>query len=1269
MHFAAPRRVNSIAHASLSLLLIFSNSTPLQAQTSKDADNTQLTASGRLVRSLEPTTPPEEYGLGVRSTEPRNPLDELRGFRVPDQLTVELVASEPAIAKPLNMAFDWRGRLWVTQTYEYPYPYDAARDPEQRGPKDSIVILEDVDGDGYRETATTFADGLNIPIGILPFENGVLCFSIPNIYMLRDTDGDNVCDSREVVLGPFDTTRDTHGMVNSLRSSPDGWVMANHGFNNNSKVSGTDGRLVTMSSGNVFRFKPDGSSVELYAQGQVNPFGMTIDQWGEVFTADCHSKPISQVIQGGCYPSFGRPHDGLGFIAPVMDHLHGSTAIAGLELGQGSNLPAEFQSRFFSGNVMTSRINSNQIDRSGLSVRAIEQPDLLTSDDSWFRPVDVRLGPDGWLYVADFYNRVIGHYEVPLDHPGRDRFRGRIWRIGVKSEVSSPSTELASSLNTIANCVATLDDNNPTLRRLAMQRIEEIVNANPATISQLLQGPLTSKLETPQAKSAVARLQSELTPIDDWFEPNLNACEDPDAIVAASAWQIFADWTASFPHDDSAIATAKPNLSETLASRAIEAVRNWKSSPHAAAAAARVLAKIGRANDVPPMLQAIADCKSVDPMMFATLRIVVREMLNRPLVRSELFVHWTSSNLCQPDSAKTSSPSTSKTESTLEQSGRSSPDIEMDSKLGHELFQIMIALPATQFPAEAGLAYVSKNFTQLGLRDEVLRSIVTALPDDQIDGLLCLMDDRLLDMPDMHLLHLRTVINVLQQQARLKPAVQQRAAAVLAKYFQRVLLDDSDSSVSQLISWSSSGPQRSNILDGTSARVASWPLDTRPTQESNGSVSHLMFSSFPLGESYTGSLRSGPLTGISKLHFYLSGHNGLPTEPDSHLNRVELVDGISREVLQITFPPRNDAAIKIEWDLQPYQSRPVFLRVVDGDAGGTYAWLAVGGFSTKRLDVAREREDFANALELLGQVGGFDQSPDIVMPELPRSFDPRYRLEWQLRSKRQVNLADALAIQAWDAGHLDLAISALDDLAVNRSSDELSLLQALAMRSDAIAQQQLASFLASQSRWHEALLAGLNNGWLAASSIEKLTSDWWEANRANSIIQSIAEFRPSQDEKDKQRAERFIQRRTEVVALNGDTERGKALFGQHCGQCHQFAGQGKVVGPQLEGVGGRGFERLCEDILMPNQNVDHAFWTTAILTQDGQVLSGLVRQRDDVKLVMADVKGEERSIELSSIEEEKQTRRSLMPENFDEILSAQQLCDLIRYLQIPIKQK
>ena len=361
----------------------------------------------------------------VAPTDPLPPDKERQAFHLPPGFEVQLVAAEPDIHKPLNLAFDARGRLWVTDTVEYPFP---AKDGSAA--RDTVKILEDFDANGRARKVTTFADGLNIPIGVLPLPDArsALVFSIPNIYRLSDTDGDGKADKRELLYGTFGSV-DTHGMTNSFTWGFDGWVYATHGFRNDSTVKGANGAAVTMNSGNTYRMRADGSHVEQFTWGQVNPFGMALDPLGNLYTADCHSRPIYHLLRGAYYPSFAKGHDGLGFGPEMMRHSHHSTAIAGIAWYAADQFPPEYRGTVFVGNVVTNRINHDRLEWRGSSPWAVEQPDFLTSDDPWFRPVDIKLGPDGALYVADFYNRIIGHYEVPLTHPGRDRERGRVWRI------------------------------------------------------------------------------------------------------------------------------------------------------------------------------------------------------------------------------------------------------------------------------------------------------------------------------------------------------------------------------------------------------------------------------------------------------------------------------------------------------------------------------------------------------------------------------------------------------------------------------------------------------------------------------------------------------------------------------------------------------------------------------------------------------------------------------------------------------------------------
>ncbi len=361
----------------------------------------------------------------IAPTNALSPADERKAFTVPPGFDVQLVASEPDIQKPIQMAFDAKGRLWVTTSYHYPFAAPPGKT------NDKVYILSDFDpASGKARKVQVFADDLNIPIGILPLPdcNSCIVSSVGEIRKYTDTQGTGKADKMEVLFTGFGV-RDTHGMNNSYTLMPDGWVYACHGYLNTSKVKGKDGHEVEMQSGNTFRFRPDGSRIEVYTRGQVNPFGIAVDPWFNLYTADCHSKPITQLIPGGYYDSFGKPHDGLGYAPHVVHHDHGSTALCGLTWYDADYFPKEYKGTMFLGNVVTNRINFDRIEWKGATPVGIEQPDFLVSKDPWFRPVDIKLGPDGALYVSDFYNKIIGHYEVDLKHPQRDKDRGRVWRI------------------------------------------------------------------------------------------------------------------------------------------------------------------------------------------------------------------------------------------------------------------------------------------------------------------------------------------------------------------------------------------------------------------------------------------------------------------------------------------------------------------------------------------------------------------------------------------------------------------------------------------------------------------------------------------------------------------------------------------------------------------------------------------------------------------------------------------------------------------------
>ena len=536
----------------------------------------------------------------VRPTEPLSPEQQRAAFHLPPGFEIQLVASEPDLRKPMNMQWDATGRLWITESREYPF---AIKDGTPG--RDTVRIFSDFGPDGRARKVEIFADGLNIPTGLYPFRSAntpgakptwkCVVWSIPNIWLMEDTDGDGKADKRDVLFGPLGWERDSHGNLSSFRRGDDGWLYGTHGFNNESTLRGRDGSELHIQSGNTWRVRLDGSRVEGHTFGQVNPFGLCWDDRGNLFSADCHSSPIYQLLRGAHYPSFGKPHDGLGFAPQTILHSHGSTAICAPMLVRDTAWPAELQGHMFIGNVQTSRLNHDSIAWHGASSKGAEQPDFLSTDDPWFRPVDLSWGPDGALYVADFYNRIIGHYEVPLNHPGRDRERGRLWRIVWKGNLKNPVLPADA-----AGLVSELASPNPTRRTLALN---ELCDRLPAEAPAALQAAPKNAFQAANTLYALHRLGQ----LDD--ARLLAAIDSPDALIRTHAVRIARE--------------RKP------AGSVLEAVRKHLADPDAIVArcAAEVLAIAPAPENFRPLLDLRRRTPAEDDHLIHSTRMAIRDQL------------------------------------------------------------------------------------------------------------------------------------------------------------------------------------------------------------------------------------------------------------------------------------------------------------------------------------------------------------------------------------------------------------------------------------------------------------------------------------------------------------------------------------------------------------------------------------------------------------------------------------------------------------------
>jgi putative membrane-bound dehydrogenase-like protein len=426
-----------------------------------------IVAASALAQTDKPASKPIVSQFGGHTIpaqdHPLRPAESAKSFKVPDDLEIEQVLAEPIVRQPVFLNFDERGRMWVVQYIQYPSPaglkevsrdkfwravYDKIPEPPPRGVKglDKITIHEDTDGDGVFDKHKTFVEGLNIATSCVKGRGGVWVLNPPYLLFYPDQNDDDVPDGDPVVHLAGFGLEDTHSVVNSLRWGPDGWLYAAQGSTVTANIrvmapGSPDTNKVHYSQGqNIWRYHPEKHIYEVFAEGGGNAFGVEIDDKGRIFSGHNGGDTRGFYYMQGAYLQKGFEKHGqlsnpyaFGYF-PQMDGTKGERFTHNFIIYHGGALPQRYAGKLFGVEPLQGRVVLSEITPDGSTFKTRDLERVVTSSDSWFRPVDIKAGPDGAVYIADWYDRQVTHTRNQEGYI--DTSNGRVYRL--KKKGASP---------------------------------------------------------------------------------------------------------------------------------------------------------------------------------------------------------------------------------------------------------------------------------------------------------------------------------------------------------------------------------------------------------------------------------------------------------------------------------------------------------------------------------------------------------------------------------------------------------------------------------------------------------------------------------------------------------------------------------------------------------------------------------------------------------------------------------------------------------------
>ena len=1214
-----------------------------------------------------PAPAPRDISYNAVNTGPRSPEEERLAFKLPPGFEIELVAAEtPGFGKFITVDWDARMRMWAMTALEYPVDGNEQKAASDAlfaaGGRDKVVVFDApyaTPAPGQAAVTTpprVFADGLVMPLGVLPYRDGALVQYGPDIRFYRDTNADGRADKHEVILTGFGT-QDSHLFPHQFQRQPGGQIFVAQGLFNYSKVRRPDGQPFADGSTEIAfnqcklgRFTPDGASFESLTAGPNNIWGLVTSREGETFIQEANDIGYPVIPYApGIWVATGskdrlRPYQPL-MPPPLPPAQMGGTGLSGLALAEDRDglfrsygAPAADGTKvFFLANPITNTINAVRATPDGPRYRYEKLPDFITTTDKWFRPVAMHFGPDGALYLVDWYNKIISHNEVPRTHPDRDKSRGRIWRVRHRDQARTPPPDLTQ-----------LDD-----RALLAQ-----IGGPNALVSRLAWFELVDRKATALAPD-LAQIVADRAAANDRRLAALWALESLQPLPTSLLQQLSADSAPAIRREAARLAAAYPRAETEFLALAAPLITD--PSPSVRAAIGDALRRVPQAS---PRVLALAARLGGGPLSGGSDWERYEREFDRYLARWAMEVNpaATAALLDSPE-------------------GRALP---LENRL-------LATLALGGKPAALGLAAMAPDLAR-ALSDEEVRVLAAhfAEPPARTALMAALGRDGSRAPVLRALLALRTSIDATPLVPALTAAAKTlllRATAADATLAAQVIgafkLGGATSELASVLTWDGNKAPSAALLatlrglrENRAGSVVAFEQLVRTTADPLVKEEALAaWAALPDAEAATRLVQLLPTLTVAQRRNLVERLVTHPAGASAILAGLRAAAWSKEEVgvgaveqLRRSFP--TEAIVATLWQAHGGDAqRALRLPGGAGDYAETQLTLA-GPFTVEcwaKLDPGIDHRD-----GLLGVSGVIDFN----------FFDGRFRV-WlgeandvvQAKKKAVPGVWMHYAVTRDAAGFFHLYLNGEREM--SSAGPSQSVFTGLNVGRSRLNPNNgtTAGWLAEYRVWNVArsaqeirdyfdrsfsgpdgaarpvglvtILTGANWGPLKGAARVEATDD------VPALLTPVAAA--AQERK-------FAEFRT-LAARPGDAAQGRQIFANLCLACHQQGGKGGLIAPPLDGIGNTGTEALLRNILTPSAAMESAYRTYRVTLKDGSVRDGFLADETPEAVVLRTPGAEDQRIARGEIRQTNYLNRSLMPEGLLEAMPPPQVSDLFSYLQ------